>query len=244
MGNHIWIGFGPTLYFIPINRYRNFIRFSELAYMAWRGDGPSHSTFILSIQNFKLRKRMSAKTWLEQYPTGWINPYVVTTFRNLYSLGFGHKSSVCWVRMSSNKMIYFISVLKFQFFKTLLHVLMHVHICMLMQFFFKLYAKSWFKINSFMLFIYIYFLAIDSYIKLTSFSDSFVFSATPGLHAPHPRPPLFVPWYVPCRDRLSRCRRRVSWWRQSVPPAVKTSLTCRWRMSTGQVLLWPEHRPA
>ena len=39
--------------------------------------------------NFMLMKRMSARTWLEQYTTGWINPHVVTTFRNRYSVGFG-----------------------------------------------------------------------------------------------------------------------------------------------------------
>ena len=88
MGNHIRIVSGPTLYFIPINRTGNFIRLSQLAHTAWRGDG--HYISIVGIQpNFMLKKRMSGKTWLEQYHTGRINPYVATTFRNLYSVGFG-----------------------------------------------------------------------------------------------------------------------------------------------------------
>ena len=39
MGNHIRIVYDPTLYFIQINCNTNFIRLSELAHTAWRGDG-------------------------------------------------------------------------------------------------------------------------------------------------------------------------------------------------------------
>ena len=50
MGNLIRIVFDPTLYFVPINRNRNFKRLSELAHTAWREDGPSHFHCIWSNQ--------------------------------------------------------------------------------------------------------------------------------------------------------------------------------------------------
>ena len=60
--NHIRIVFGSTLYFIPINRNRNFIPVSELAQAACRRDGPSHfhcirSNHISYWENVCLLKR-------------------------------------------------------------------------------------------------------------------------------------------------------------------------------------------
>ena len=49
MGNHIRIVFHPTLYFILLNWNINFVRLSQLAHSAWRGDG-SHFHYIWSRQ--------------------------------------------------------------------------------------------------------------------------------------------------------------------------------------------------
>ena len=70
MGNHNRIVFGPTLYFIPINRNRNSIRLLELAHTAaWNGRWAITFPLYLIQPNFKLRKRMSGKTGRSmQYP--------------------------------------------------------------------------------------------------------------------------------------------------------------------------------
>ena len=96
MANHIRIVFGPTLYFIPINRNRNFIRLSELALTAWRRDGPSHFHCIWFNQiscweNICLLKR----DWL-------ITLHVESIRSSLQHLKIGilsvsaHESCVCW----------------------------------------------------------------------------------------------------------------------------------------------------
>ena len=96
MGNHIRIVFGPTLYYIPINRNINFIRLSELAHTAWRGDGPLHFHCIWSNQiscweNVCLLKRdwstnlqaESIRTSLQRFEIG------------ILSVS-GHEYCVCW----------------------------------------------------------------------------------------------------------------------------------------------------
>ena len=99
MGNHIRIVFRPTLYIIPVNHYKKFIRLSELAHAAWslKCDSQSHfhciwSNEISCWENVCLGKR------------DWCSTLQAESIRtSLQRLEIGslsvsaNESCVCWV---------------------------------------------------------------------------------------------------------------------------------------------------
>ena len=56
MGRHISIAFGPTLYFLPTNHNRNFIRLSELARTQLEGAMGRNISIVFGPTEFHVEK--------------------------------------------------------------------------------------------------------------------------------------------------------------------------------------------